>query len=214
MLPAAVDQADVRARIAACRGADGSWRALDPAVRIVRRATSCGPRATSMCWSNSTARHGSVRSWRPGACSSRRSDGRVDLVTPAALKPLLATQIARRACRCHVTPGCGWPTSLRPVSAFGPMWRIVTSMGSWRTHGPPMPSCAISRSSVEAVKKLPPELLAQAPHVPWSDVAGFRDILAHAYFRVDLTLVWDIVQHELPALEEAARQLGAIDDES
>jgi uncharacterized protein with HEPN domain len=66
----------------------------------------------------------------------------------------------------------------------------------------------------EAVKKLPPELLAQAPHVPWSDVAGFRDILAHAYFRVDLTLVWDIVQHELPALEEAARQLGAIDNES
>jgi uncharacterized protein with HEPN domain len=66
----------------------------------------------------------------------------------------------------------------------------------------------------EAVKKLPSELLAQAPHVPWSDVAGFRDILAHAYFRVDLTLVWDILQHELPALEEAARQLGAIDDES
>jgi uncharacterized protein with HEPN domain len=66
----------------------------------------------------------------------------------------------------------------------------------------------------EAAKKLPPELLAQAPHVPWSDVAGFRDILAHAYFRVDLTLVWDIVQNELPALEEAARQLGAIDNES
>jgi uncharacterized protein with HEPN domain len=66
----------------------------------------------------------------------------------------------------------------------------------------------------EAVKKLPPELLAQAPHVPWSDVAGFRDILAHAYFRVDLTLVWDIVQHELPALEEAARQLGTINEQS
>ena len=29
----------------------------------------------------------------------------------------------------------------------------------------------------EAVKKLPPELTAEAPEVPWRAIAGFRDIL-------------------------------------
>lgn len=65
----------------------------------------------------------------------------------------------------------------------------------------------------EAVKKLPPELLARAPDVPWGDVAGLRDVLAHAYFRVDLALIWDTAKHELPALEAAVRRLGTTDDE-
>lgn len=64
----------------------------------------------------------------------------------------------------------------------------------------------------EAVKKLPPEMLARAPEIPWGDVAGLRDILAHAYFSVDLSLIWDIVQHELPALEAAIHRLA--DDRS
>lgn len=61
----------------------------------------------------------------------------------------------------------------------------------------------------EAVKRLPPRMLAEAPEIPWRDLAGLRDILAHAYFSVDLTLIWDIVQNELPALETAARRLQA-----
>jgi uncharacterized protein with HEPN domain len=64
----------------------------------------------------------------------------------------------------------------------------------------------------EAVKKLPPEMLADAPEIPWRDVAGLRDILAHAYFSVDLSLIWDIVQNELPALEAAIRRLGGAGD--
>ena len=64
----------------------------------------------------------------------------------------------------------------------------------------------------EAVKKLPPTMLAEAPEIPWRDVAGLRDVLAHAYFSVDLGLIWDIVQNELPALEAATRRLGAPGD--
>ena len=66
----------------------------------------------------------------------------------------------------------------------------------------------------EAVKRLAPELTAQHPQVPWRRIAGFRDILIHAYDRVDVEEVWNIVEHDVPGLaahiqtirEELARQ--------
>lgn len=38
----------------------------------------------------------------------------------------------------------------------------------------------------EAVKRLPVGLRAHHPEVPWEDMAGMRDKLAHEYFGVDL----------------------------
>lgn len=34
----------------------------------------------------------------------------------------------------------------------------------------------------EAVKRLPEEPKQEAPEIPWKRIAGFRDVLAHAYF--------------------------------
>ncbi len=42
----------------------------------------------------------------------------------------------------------------------------------------------------EAAKKLPPEVSGRAPEVPWRQVAGFRDRLAHAYFNLDDRVIW------------------------
>jgi len=36
---------------------------------------------------------------------------------------------------------------------------------------------------------------------------GFRDVLAHAYFTLDDTIVWDLVQNEIPPLLAVARQM-------
>jgi uncharacterized protein with HEPN domain len=47
----------------------------------------------------------------------------------------------------------------------------------------------------------PPEAFRKAhPEVRWRRVVGLRDILIHAYFGVDLQIVWDIVQNKLPDL--------------
>lgn len=46
------------------------------------------------------------------------------------------------------------------------------------------------------------ELATTQPGVPWAQVAGARNILAHHYFGVDLKLIWTIVERDLPALEE------------
>ena len=46
------------------------------------------------------------------------------------------------------------------------------------------------------------ELATSQPGVPWAQVAGARNVLAHHYLGVDLKLVWSIVERDLPVLEE------------
>ncbi|MGI9087258.1 MAG: HepT-like ribonuclease domain-containing protein [Chthoniobacterales bacterium] len=59
----------------------------------------------------------------------------------------------------------------------------------------------------EAVKALPAELLATEPSIPWGQIAGFRDVLAHSYFAVDSSVVWDAASNKAPALAGACERL-------
>lgn len=38
------------------------------------------------------------------------------------------------------------------------------------------------------------------PDIPWRDIAAFRNILAHAYLGIELSLVWDVIEYHLPTL--------------
>ena len=53
----------------------------------------------------------------------------------------------------------------------------------------------------EAVKNIPPSIKEAHLEIPWKEIAGMRDILIHAYFGVDLDMVWEVVKNELPDLE-------------
>lgn len=53
----------------------------------------------------------------------------------------------------------------------------------------------------EAVKHLAPETRGSAPEIPWADIAGLRDLIAHEYFRIDIHRVLEIVERDLPSLE-------------
>lgn len=55
----------------------------------------------------------------------------------------------------------------------------------------------------EAVKALPADITASEPGIPWRDVAGLRDRLAHRYFDTDHAIVEATVLHDLPDLEVA-----------
>ena len=52
----------------------------------------------------------------------------------------------------------------------------------------------------EATKRLPSDFRDEHPQVPWREMAGMRDLLIHAYHRVDLDLVWSTVESSLPSL--------------
>lgn len=64
----------------------------------------------------------------------------------------------------------------------------------------------------EGVKKLTETLKAQHPEIAWKRIAGMRDKMIHEYFGVNLQLVWEAVERDLPqlrvAIESILRQLN------
>ena len=59
----------------------------------------------------------------------------------------------------------------------------------------------------EAVKKIPDEIRSMAPDIPWQKIAGIRDILAHAYFSIDVEILWDVVNNQLENLEHSILEI-------
>jgi uncharacterized protein with HEPN domain len=54
----------------------------------------------------------------------------------------------------------------------------------------------------EAVKRIPEEIKLKYATVAWKEAAGFRDLLIHEYFGIDLEAVWDTVRTNIPAFKE------------
>ena len=59
----------------------------------------------------------------------------------------------------------------------------------------------------EACRALSSEFRAQNPDLPWNQIVGLRNRLIHAYFDINLGIIWDIVQADLPPLKSRIRAL-------
>ncbi|MFA5376231.1 MAG: DUF86 domain-containing protein [Dehalococcoidia bacterium] len=53
----------------------------------------------------------------------------------------------------------------------------------------------------EAIKNLPPELKERYAGTDWKKIAGFRDVLTHAYFGIKPTILWDNCTNKIPSLK-------------
>ena len=54
----------------------------------------------------------------------------------------------------------------------------------------------------EAIKRVSVTLKETHPDTAWKPIAGMRDKLIHDYFGVNLQLVWEVVEKDLPVLKE------------
>jgi uncharacterized protein with HEPN domain len=52
----------------------------------------------------------------------------------------------------------------------------------------------------EAANRISSAFQAEHPAVPWKDIIGMRNILAHQYDKVDSAVVWDAVHQDIPEL--------------
>lgn len=56
--------------------------------------------------------------------------------------------------------------------------------------------------AASALKEVGPTL---APEIPWADIRGMRNRVAHEYFGVDVRVLWETVREDLPSLLAALR---------
>jgi uncharacterized protein with HEPN domain len=53
----------------------------------------------------------------------------------------------------------------------------------------------------ESSQRISSDIKAAHPEIDWRRMAGLRNILVHDYFGIDLELVWQIIEQNLPDLK-------------
>ena len=59
----------------------------------------------------------------------------------------------------------------------------------------------------EAAARVSPAGQERYAQIPWPEIIGMRNRLVHGYDAVDLDILWDIVQLDLPPLIAALREI-------
>ena len=59
----------------------------------------------------------------------------------------------------------------------------------------------------EATRNLPEEFRREHPDIEWGDIIAMRNRLVHAYFDVDLNVLWEVVHNDLTVLDAFVRRI-------
>lgn len=57
----------------------------------------------------------------------------------------------------------------------------------------------------ESIQRLSEATKLAYPDIDWRAIRGFRNLLVHEYFDIDLKIVWRAIQADLPSLADAVR---------
>ena len=52
----------------------------------------------------------------------------------------------------------------------------------------------------EAARRISDEMKNEYPEIPWFEMVGMRNIMIHEYDDIDMTILWDTIQKDLPPL--------------
>ncbi|MGB2925044.1 MAG: HepT-like ribonuclease domain-containing protein [Limnothrix sp.] len=55
----------------------------------------------------------------------------------------------------------------------------------------------------EAIASAISELEMADPTMPWEQIRGMRNMVIHEYFRVDVAIIWETVQLDIPMLKRS-----------
>ena len=65
------------------------------------------------------------------------------------------------------------------------------------------------QTMAESTQRLSQAVKATQPDIEWQEIAAFRNILVHDYLGIDLEVVWDITQRDIPKLKRAVMKMLA-----
>ena len=72
-------------------------------------------------------------------------------------------------------------------------------------------NCMLIEAIGESVKKIASktngQLLCQCEEIPWRNIKGMRDHIAHGYFDINVDFIWDVIQNDLTPLKHAVDYL-------
>jgi uncharacterized protein with HEPN domain len=60
----------------------------------------------------------------------------------------------------------------------------------------------------EAANQVSEETKRRLPEVPWKEIVSMRNRLVHGYFTIDVDIVWETVQKDLPELFRVLRKVA------
>ncbi len=65
----------------------------------------------------------------------------------------------------------------------------------------------------ESASRISDELRAQHTQIPWRKIIGMRQILVHNYWRVEMDVVWETGQRDIPPLIAQLQRFIETEDE-
>ncbi|WP_255317286.1 HepT-like ribonuclease domain-containing protein [Candidatus Magnetobacterium casense] len=160
---------------------------------------------------------------------------RVDLVTRGALKPYIGKRILEEvvyvpeqeypAAIKNLVQPCVIKNQIRPGGTMTREYRdyindIAESIDDAISfvEGMTYPEFQKDRKTINAVvrsleiigeasRHIPKSIKDKAPNIPWSEITGMRNRIAHEYFGIDNKVVWDVVNEYLPKLKPEIAEL-------
>ncbi len=88
-----------------------------------------------------------------------------------------------------------------------PQYYVLSPAGMERLESTCMLLLAIGESIKGIDKMTKKQLLPNYPEVDWKGAMGIRDIVAHHYFDMDESIVFDVVKNKLPEMHETIRKM-------
>ena len=59
----------------------------------------------------------------------------------------------------------------------------------------------------EAANRLPDSFKDEHSEIEWIEIIGLRHRIVHEYFGVDLGIIWEILQRDLPAFKQQLQDI-------